>query len=517
MNTKKTMGLVIIATAGMAVSGANAATYTWVGGDTGNANAWTNLDNWVVGTATPTVLPGASDDVIIPNVGIFNFPILNTNASVSSLTINSGGILNYSGSRSLSAGGAITVNGTLGASGASSTVSANGKVTVSGQLYLNDVDADFNDDLEISSSGTFDMSNSSDLDVAVDVYLDGDMEIDDSTANFHAEFEIDSSANLDIIDSDVDFQDLDIMSGQMDIDNSGIEEVYVYGSGGVLSTAVLNVVDGRLDFQIDSAAAQTFEVSGLLDVFGDGVVDVTGDVIASTPYVYRVEIKTDAALKIRSSGQFDVSDNGELRFQATEEVTPSYQVDGELRMDYGSDADPKIIIEQNTVFTGSGSLIGDAVEARLDIQDSRVLTSEITVEGAMEIRGLLDGGSVGQFTNAYTVDATTGEIKLDAFVDDGGTNPTFRASSGAKLSFQRNAVLDSYFHLAGGELEIPANFLVWTCGDLRYDSGASIDLAGANNEFRFEDFDANSTAANPGSAQMGDSCSGNMTPHYLVN
>jgi hypothetical protein len=48
------------------------------------SSVWENADNWNCGVA-----PDGNTDIII-NSGVINFPILNSNTSVRSLTINKG-------------------------------------------------------------------------------------------------------------------------------------------------------------------------------------------------------------------------------------------------------------------------------------------------------------------------------------------------------------------------------------------------------------------------------------------
>ncbi len=61
------------------------ATITWTGA---MSNAWDNTGNW-----TPSTLPSSGSNVIIPNVGITNYPTISSSVTVNSITIASGASL----------------------------------------------------------------------------------------------------------------------------------------------------------------------------------------------------------------------------------------------------------------------------------------------------------------------------------------------------------------------------------------------------------------------------------------
>lgn len=108
---------------------ADAASKTWLGGASGNANDWNTASNW-----NPTGVPTGQDDATIPAALQF-YPVLTTAASVHNLTINSGGYLAINSGGNLPVSGNPKVNGTLTIAGGSLLASA-GNLALAGVLNL---------------------------------------------------------------------------------------------------------------------------------------------------------------------------------------------------------------------------------------------------------------------------------------------------------------------------------------------------------------------------------------------
>ena len=97
-----TLSLAVIMCFVLPAPKALAATITW---DGSSSTAWTTAANWSTNT-----VPGAGDDVIIPNVA--TDPVISSSVTVASITINNGGVLtvNSTTNRTITVSGNVVIN-----------------------------------------------------------------------------------------------------------------------------------------------------------------------------------------------------------------------------------------------------------------------------------------------------------------------------------------------------------------------------------------------------------------------
>jgi len=147
------------------------------------------------------------------------------------------------------------------------------------------------------------------------------------------------------------------------------------------------------------------------------------------------------------------------------------------------------IDEASHTLEGSGRIIGEHNGARITIQCGRTLTSEITIEGALEIRRgtaiTPDALGRGTFVNNGLVHANHGNVNDDTLklasgtIDDSSGATRWQVShADAVLWFNVNATgLDGDVTIDAGTLDIDENVDI-TPGDLYMSCPSYIQVAG---------------------------------------
>ena len=185
------------------------------------------------------------------------------------------------------------------------------------------------------------------------------------------------------------------------------------------------------------------------------------------------EDRTVECVTIAATGSLTIKTSITLTIAGTAGHSAS-TVDGTLVLE-GADSTLKITQSDHTL-NGQGELIAKSNTARVQITGNLVLTSEITIEGALQIRA----GS-GTFSNSGLVhanrNATPWMLTLYSGTFDGAGEYRVSTNSSAVLGFRAGVTatgLTGQFTVSNGTLDIDED--VTTTGDL-VQTGGMIDVA----------------------------------------
>lgn len=313
MNTKKSMKSLLLITAGLAATSAGAADYYWVGGAPGNQTNWDSTKNWQVGGSTATSLPGAGDDVHIPDVTYQ--PQVMSNTTVNSIEVADDASFSFNGAY------------TLTLDDAQLDILGDGFVDIDNAATIRLEAADA---LQIAASGG-----------SLNVYANGTLEIVAASSSDHV---VNGQVKLLQAGSLLDVQDDNTFSG----------------SGSIIG------FDDQA--QLFIAASKTFQIelpvagAMLVDGGSGAAFDNRDEVVANDS---DDPIEFSASVTLQDSGTpnaeaFKVQDGGHMIFKNDATLTSSFLVEdanSELEIDAGFDVISCGALEFNAgqITIGSGA------------------------------------------------------------------------------------------------------------------------------------------------------------------
>lgn len=214
--------------------------------------------------------------------------------------------------------------------------------------------------------------------------------------------------------------------------------------------------------------------------------------------------RTLACITIESGGTLDTNGHT-LTLNGGGLVT----IDGTLLL---PTAASKLKISDSLTLTGDGEILGESNSATIEIDTNKTLTSNVVVEGSMTILGLGTPATMGKFRNQNHVHANTngGTLTLNCRTEDDATTNKWQVTAGATLSFMKGTNSLHGKFVVDGTAHFGAS--VRTCGQLQFNSGASIDVNSTT--FKYLTFDLDSTCSNPADSGSGTDCT---TDPYVVD
>lgn len=280
----------------------------------------------------------------------------------------------------------------------------------------------------------------------------------------------------------------------------------------------LDVQEGTVQF----TGGHDLTVTGALNVEDGGTIDINSG-------GSKLVVSGANSMDVDSGGAIEVSiGTAQLELTADSSGT-GHILDGSIAL---SVSGAILNISTNSVkFTGSGQLLGEDAGAQIQIASGKTLTnamndaSGVGLGGVMQITGagtfVNQGRVTGQiviassaFTNQGRVEADGGtlEVSSTTISDTSGANRWVVAgTTSSRLLFSTSAATLAGNFVLEKELELATGIDVYTCGQLTYNSGASIDLDSAGGkDFRYDTFDAGSTCTNPFDLDNVSGCGGTV-------
>lgn len=196
-------------------------------------------------------------------------------------------------------------------------------------------------------------------------------------------------------------------------------------------------------------------------IVGNGVLDTNGYKLTIS-YPGGLTMKPNSMLLI-SSGTVNPLGGG------------THTIQGEIAL---ASADSVLHITAHTTLTGSGEVRGYDEDAEIRIRLNNVLTNEISITGALTVSDT-DGGGGLINDGVICADRACDKLTLANGVEVWDSGPLvgseFSATDGGILCFQDHAALWSDFTLDGGTLLVDGNYKLYTCGELTFNSGSTIE------------------------------------------
>jgi hypothetical protein len=221
------------------------------------------------------------------------------------------------------------------------------------------------------------------------------------------------------------------------------------------------------------------------------VPDATDRVVIPADKVCTVNV-TDAVadtIEIEAGGELIIAAGKILTLDNTDDV--SSEIYGTLTLK--NSAAQLDIIDNDHVFTGSGTVVGEDDSVLVRIEDTFFLETDVLFQGAMTIQAI---SGTATFKNYGEVRATGDRIWLKSdlvLVDQNGSMWKVDGDSATIMEFDRAATgLNGNFHvLSCGAFQFDAN--IYTCGSLKYNGLLDVNSA----VFKYAQFDNTSSCGNP--------------------
>lgn len=247
-----------------------------------------------------------------------------------------------------------------------------------------------------------------------------------------------------------------------------------------LGPYTLTIDDGPMHVKAGGAVDINWQTAAVV-LGGTDALDIDGGQAGMTSSSGTVRINASGAV-LRLSG---ASSGGNA-------------VDGELLLLNGSG---KLDITADVTMRGSGSIRGSNSGAQIAIASGITLTSTMCAASG-GIRGAMRIGGAGTFIAHGQVEADGGTLELEsglaAVNDDGNAVWVVGDATGSRLLLSRSATgLEGDF-VAANAIVLGEDVDIWTCGELTYNAGSTIDVDTANSKsFRYKYFNESSDCANP--------------------
>lgn len=258
----------------------------------------------------------------------------------------------------------------------------------------------------------------------------------------------------------------------------------------VLCMGVMAEAQSTGDFQTrDVNGTHSWNSTSLWQVYNGGWSDTatwptdnTKNVTIRTPssssLVVQVNITNAAAaqLTVQTSTVVSILTNQCLEIAGNSSVADA---NGIVLDSTGS----KLKVSNDLTISGTGELYGGSTTAEIQIADTKTLTSEITIEGALKIKEVTPATESATFINNGLVDANingTLEVATDTISDDTGRRWSLDDDD-ARLLFSADATgnnkLVGNFDIDAGTLDIDANITTSGTLDQAASTTSTIDVA----------------------------------------